>query len=1740
MKNRLQFNRHFPIFSGGTITTGSGEQKWIDGREQAKAWLENKIKRTDFIPLIGEPIVLRYLDKDGNKQLILAVGKATGNTIEDTTKREYHLIDTAQLQEGIDLANENAEEALNLASAATKDVANYLVILKNMIGPNGIFMEDGSYFDTDDPSNCGLYKNWSGNPVPYEVNYISGATNMFEADLMLDRAIGEQNEKVNELSGVTVETIQSLNDLRGNTNELSGVTAEFSASTVGELNEIKSDVEELSAATVGLSATTKQYLENIIEAAGLNMGEPGTYTGHDNTCVIGDATSLDNADVLLDGAICETKEQLAELSAATTNIEADLGELSAVTADFSASTVNELNELKSDVAELSGVTAEFSASTVSELNEIKSDVAELSAVTADFSANTVNELNEIKSDVSELSAATVNVENNLNELSAVTVEVKSDLNELSAATVGLSEKVDELSGSSSELRDDLAELSAATVSIENELDNLSAATIEVKSDVVELSAATVSMEGDLAELSGASHTLINNIIGGAGLEPNGTYEHVHEANFIDDAHSLMEADVILDATIAALSANTMAADQALNDKITEIGNRKIKGVSAITVSTENGDSTVSLVINDEYDKVLTQNALGLRANITLDYDNNAQKIYLKGKNDVVISEIDANDFIKDGMIKDVRLFTPTQEWIDQHPEYSYANLEAGKPYLWIEFNTEDAHVPVNVFIPLDGLVDVYTVSATSLDYLTIDNYQIRANVDTEHGLASKASVDFVSGITANIISGTGLDMGTPGGYHGHDETHYIKNAESLDNADVILDEAIWNVSGMVYGISGMVITLSAGTMQLSADTHNTIKQLSADTYYTIQQLSANTYNTINQLSAGTLQLSADTYYALQQLSAGTIQLSADTYYAIQQLSAGTIAELSAVTVYVNEKIDSAMTIMSGIVENYVENEFIIYSGVVEDYVESKLSGLSGTVIELIDSAVSIYSGVVENYVDERLSGFTGDIIEMIDSAITIYSGVVENYVENEFIVYSGVVENYVESKLSGLNFDEIYEYVDSAFTIYSGVVENYVDERLSGFTGDVIELINSAISIYSGVVENYVENYVEGAFEIYSGVVEDYVEWRLSGITGDIIERLENRICGLTQDLAALSGVVSDNEEVTAAALNELNRRLIQTETGIQNAFEEFSGAVIETIIDNEYTVASSLNDLNRRINRLSGSFETSIVELSGAVESKIFELSASVVTNKTNITNLGDNLTIVSGGLQTLSGVVIENEYVVAQAFNDLNDRMINVSGSVTELELTTITGVTVDGVVQPISGNVAYLSMSIPTVNDFFDGVEYDSNSKRINFYNGQTIKDYVDATDFIKDGMLDNVSVQELSGETYLSFIFNTDSGKETINIRVSDFAALYEAGSGITITNNQELEIKLANKGDTNFLKLDGDGLYLTGVNAAIQTAASGINDNLGALSASVITNKTNISNVSGAVVANETNISNVSGTAVANATNISNLSGSVVTNQGNITNMSGAVINNLANINYVSGVVAVNEERLEALSGAVVTNEENIGILSARVVTDEYVTAQALNDLNSRMLEVSATVIDNSLDIEEVTNNLAENYYTKTAVNNLISAYTPSSAQTALSAQTAGKLDHNVAFNLSGECYGSVTTDFAGNAVNIGTYKRFVTTADTTNLTLSEFLTVVSISSDETLTITNLDQFLPQLPAGAVKEAHIIIQNTGSTTVTVTIGIDGRVKTTGGNAFSIAAGEIGEVNVLITYNGNAYTFYVITS
>lgn len=95
----------------------------------------------------------------------------------------------------------------------------------------------------------------------------------------------------------------------------------------------------------------------------------------------------------------------------------------------------------------------------------------------------------------------------------------------------------------------------------------------------------------------------------------------------------------------------------------------------------------------------------------------------------------------------------------------------------------------------------------------------------------------------------------------------------------------------------------------------------------------------------------------------------------------------------------------------------------------------------------------------------------------------------------------------------------------------------------------------------------------------------------------------------------------------------------------------------------------------------------------------------------------------------------------------------------------------------------------SDAIASVDYVSTAKTINFFNANgEIIDTIDATDFIKDGMIDSVTLETTGGTTYLVIVWNTDAGKETTRIDVGD---LFEADNYYTKTETNTL---LANKTD----------------------------------------------------------------------------------------------------------------------------------------------------------------------------------------------------------------------------------------------------------------------------------------------------------------------------------------------------------
>ena len=89
------------------------------------------------------------------------------------------------------------------------------------------------------------------------------------------------------------------------------------------------------------------------------------------------------------------------------------------------------------------------------------------------------------------------------------------------------------------------------------------------------------------------------------------------------------------------------------------------------------------------------------------------------------------------------------------------------------------------------------------------------------------------------------------------------------------------------------------------------------------------------------------------------------------------------------------------------------------------------------------------------------------------------------------------------------------------------------------------------------------------------------------------------------------------------------------------------------------------------------------------------------------------------------------------------------------------VDSRLEQIETEVALKANSADLLT-LFDSAEYNSQTKKIVFKHGDTVLVQIDATDFIKDGMVSNVEIVD----NKLVISFNTDSGKENIEIPLSE--------------------------------------------------------------------------------------------------------------------------------------------------------------------------------------------------------------------------------------------------------------------------------------------------------------------------------------------------------------------------------------
>ena len=269
----------------------------------------------------------------------------------------------------------------------------------------------------------------------------------------------------------------------------------------------------------------------------------------------------------------------------------------------------------------------------------------------------------------------------------------------------------------------------------------------------------------------------------------------------------------------------------------------------------------------------------------------------------------------------------------------------------------------------------------------------------------------------------------------------------------------------------------------------------------------------------------------------------------------------------------------------------------------------------------------------------------------------------------------------------------------------------------------------------------------------------------------------LTDDGLGLDDKVVTEDELEAAISGKADVEYVD------ELFAELSGltsGVTEIVENHEEEIA--------KINRIIGTDEEvpSLIEQIennredvAEIDEEVGELSGIVGTIVDSIDTIEDGINTISGSVKSLKNALEEELERATSAETDIRIELSEETGRAISAETA---------LEEKIDSEIEERKASSVA------GVDYVSEEKVINFLNANNeIIDSIDANDFVKDGMIESVYTETVSGTTFLVIIWNTDAGKETTRIDIGDLFEIdnyyIKAEIDEKVTALQEMDARL---------------------------------------------------------------------------------------------------------------------------------------------------------------------------------------------------------------------------------------------------------------------------------------------------------------------------------------------------------------
>lgn len=343
--------------------------------------------------------------------------------------------------------------------------------------------------------------------------------------------------------------------------------------------------------------------------------------------------------------------------------------------------------------------------------------------------------------------------------------------------------------------------------------------------------------------------------------------------------------------------------------------------------------------------------------------------------------------------------------------------------------------------------------------------------------------------------------------------------------------------------------------------------------------------------------------------------------------------------------------------------------------------------------------------------------------------------------------------------------------------------------------------------------YSLAAAQEYAAGANAYVGQKIAVIENDIVTHYSiEDTAGTLKELG--SNVVSDNKSIEVSSgvigMHDFGKAYYRyiAETPEQEAHYER----VEVSAENTWKAGLEPKVVVENSELVIGWFEPNPTTIEG--------INDQVTAVQNSVKNLEDALGVPGDESTQATGIYKEIDNVeadVKKLTDTIGTKGDSLTGSTDTLwgHVNDLTS-KVENIEVPVKGIAAddkILSLTDKLISATLS-LSYDNDTKEIKLI-GKNNADLgtIDATPFIKDGMLEDVSYDANSNT--LTFRWNTVSGISEDTVVLSDIIDPYTAGEGLQLTGNV-FSVKIAD-GSESFLTVSADGLKLAGIQTAIDTA-----------------------------------------------------------------------------------------------------------------------------------------------------------------------------------------------------------------------------------------------------------------------------------------------------------------------------------